>query len=105
MGLSISIVRRTVIGNMRMVIATVDFDSTYPTGGESLTLTDLGLNNIEFIMAEPNSGYVFQYDHANQKLKAYYGNYDQSSDGALTEVANGGDLSSVTGVRVIAIGR
>lgn len=105
MALSISTVRRTVIGNMRMIIATVDFDSSYPTGGESLTPTDLGLNNIEFIMAEPNSGYVFQYDHTSQKLKAYYGNYDQSSDGALTEVANTTNLSSVTGVRVIAIGR
>jgi len=85
-------------------IVKVDFDDSYPTGGESLAPSTMGFVGVYAVFAEPKGGYVFEYDYDNEKLKAYYGNYDQGSDGALTEVTNGADLSSVTGVRLVVFG-
>ncbi len=104
MALSIDIREQTIFGDKQVVIFDVDFDSSYPTGGESLPATDLGMSNIDILIPTPKSGYVFEYDYSNEKLKAYYADYDASSDGALIEVANTTNLSSVTDVRCIAIG-
>jgi hypothetical protein len=93
-------------GNVNAVVADIAFDSSYPTGGESLTKTDLGfVTGVEFLLAEPASGYSFEYDHTNEKLIARYADYDAAADGALIQVPNTTDLSAVTGVRVIAFGR
>lgn len=70
-------------------------DSSYPTGGEDLTRATLGFVNIENVTATNAGGYVFEYDRANQKLKAYW--VDTTVDGAaLAEVAAATNLSSVT---------
>lgn len=103
MVLTLSKVRSTIIGNMRLKIYDVTFDNSYPTGGESLTPADLGLNHIEAIIAE-GGAYNFGYDYTNEKLKAFYGNNDAASDGPLVEVANATDLSSVS-TRIVVIGR
>lgn len=60
--------RDTVWGNLRTKFRLVDFDSSYPTGGEDLTPGDFGLSAFQFIVAEPQSGYSFEYDRANEKL-------------------------------------
>lgn len=86
------------------VVKSFDFDSSYPTGGESLTASDLGLGSVVFVLAEPKAGYVFAYDYTNQKLLAYRGDNDAGADGPLVEVANGVNLSAVTGVRIFALG-
>lgn len=59
------------IGNKRAVRATIAFDSSYPTGGESLTAANLGLGTIEYIRIDPKAGYVFEYDYTNKKVLAY----------------------------------
>lgn len=85
----------------------ISFDSSYPTGGESLTAADLGFedNAANLIVLVPSkSGYVFEYDGANAKIKAYYGDNNNASDGPLIEVPNTTDLSAITDVRVIAFG-
>lgn len=80
----------------------IDFDSSYPTGGEAI---DISANErLAFVGAQPTSGYVFQWDAANQKLLAYYGDNNNAADGPLIEVPNTTDLSSLTGVRARAIG-
>jgi len=89
--------------NVGIVTGKISFDSSYPTGGESLDLTDR-LQTVLAVFIENKSGYIFEYDYTNKKVKAYYGNYDQTSDGALTEVANTTDLSSITNVRFVAYG-
>jgi hypothetical protein len=83
----------------------VDFDSSYPTGGESFTPADAGFPVIYALIAEPKSGYIFEYDYTNEKIKAYYCDYDSGSDDVLIEVANTTDLSAVTGVRLLVFGR
>jgi len=63
------------LGNMKMAIGTMKFDSSYPTGGESIAaaLARVGLNQAYFMTIEPNSGYSFVLDQDNQKVLAYKG--------------------------------
>lgn len=70
MALTLTRVRGTIFGGERVSVYDVDFDSSYPTGGESLTAADLGLRSIELVLASPKSGYVFEYDYANSKILA-----------------------------------
>lgn len=59
-------------GNKRAVTGTITFDSSYATGGESLTPANIGLGKIERItFNQAEDGYVFKYDYANQKVMAY----------------------------------
>jgi len=59
------------LGNKRMLIADVDFDSAYAFGGESFDYTALGFvraNTIKFIS---KGGYSFEYDYTNKKVKVF----------------------------------
>lgn len=87
------------MGQDRVFTATtVAFDSSYPTGGEALTVAQLGLSTLDAVWAPNNGAHSFQYDAANSKLLAY-----TNSDGA--QVANTTDLSALTAVTVYAIGK
>lgn len=85
-------------------IGTIAFDSSYAVGGESLTASDLNLRGVSFLLVAPKNGYVFEYDYANRKLKAYYGDNNNASDGPLIEVPNTTNLSTVTGAKFLAFG-
>jgi hypothetical protein len=85
---------------------TIAFDSSYPTGGEPLSTTDLGFKaQPSVVEIEPKAGYVFEYDFTNQKILAYYGDNNNASDGPLIEVPNTTNLATVTGVRVRSVGK
>ena len=71
MVLTISIVKTNFIGDQKRVIADIAFDNSYPTNGEPLTPADLGMYAIDFLNASPKLGYMFEYDYATKKLKAY----------------------------------
>lgn len=104
MALTVSAVRRTVYGNRRIVIANITFDSSYATGGESLTASDLGLTTIDHVSPGVSTGgYVTVYDHTNSKLLALYGDNNNAADGPLIDVASTTDLSAVV-VRVQVTG-
>jgi len=61
------------VGNINEVTATIDFDSSYPTGGESLTAADLGLRTFLTggVAIDPKSGYTFEFDYTNAKVLVY----------------------------------
>ncbi len=59
------------IGNRRAIEGTITFDSSYPTGGESLTAANIGLGVLKRIQFNPVSGYILTYDYANQKVLVY----------------------------------
>jgi hypothetical protein len=83
--------RTNVTGNRLTVALKITFDSSYPTGGETLDLTAY-VNNIETVMVETSGGFVFGYDRTNKKLKAF----EAGADGdALDEVDNATNLSTV----------
>lgn len=94
-----------IIGSnvVKMKPFNIDFDNSYPTGGESLDLSSYFKELIN-VQINPKSGYVFEYDYTNKKVMAYYGDNNNAADGPLIEVPNATDLSSLTGVRVIAWG-
>ena len=66
--------------------------------------TDVNLSSkIEFIDFSPASGYIFQYDYTNKKVKAYWPTTDSTAPNVAKEVANTTNLSTVT-VNFIAFG-
>jgi len=133
MALTLTVKDRTVFGNKRIVIVDVDFDSSYPSGGETLNASDLGLSSIDFV-SPPSSkdGYLFDYDYTNSKLKVFYpvkevadtlvidagtttvtstaanGDIISGTPGITRsvgeEVPNGTDLSALTAVRLFVFG-
>ena len=62
--------RDNVIGTRKMIVLDITFDSSYPTGGEALDLTDY-VGTIESVTIEQKDGYQFMYDRANKKVKVF----------------------------------
>jgi hypothetical protein len=58
------------LNNARMRTVKVTFDSSYAVGGESLTPTMFGLDELYTVIPTPSNGYTFEYDYTNQKLNA-----------------------------------
>lgn len=104
MSLAITVNDTTVFGDKRIVLASVDFDSSYPTGGEALTPANFSLDSIDLIVPTHKLGYLVEYDKANSLLKAFYFDYDAGADGAAIQVANATNLSGLTGVQLLVIG-
>jgi len=74
MALTVTINKTDTVGRyLKVKTGTITFDSSYPTGGESLSKSDLGFSSsVETFVASPNGGLVFEYDFTNSKLEAFY---------------------------------
>ena len=77
-----------ISNNVGIITGKISFDSSYPTGGESLDLTDR-LQTVLCVMFENKSGYMFEYDYTNKKVKVYYPTKSQSSNLAATVTITG----------------
>lgn len=71
MAASVTIKKRFKFGNGFGVVADVTFDDSYPTNGEAIAAAKFGLQSLDFVLPSPASGYIFEFDHANSKLKAF----------------------------------
>ena len=91
-----------VSGNIKYVIKDITFDDSYPTGGEGLSATQLGLEEVYIVLiSQKSDGYVVQYDYTNEKLEIY----EAGADGAaLDELGNTADASGIA-IRLIAYGK
>lgn len=91
-----------VSGNIKYVIKDITFDDSYPTGGEGLSATQLGLEEVYIVLiSQKSDGYVVQYDYSNEKLEIY----EAGADGAaLDELGDTADASGI-GIRLIAYGK
>lgn len=99
--IAVSNTERTVFGNKRIVFADLTFASTnYPTGGVSLTPSDLGLTGIDFMKVE-NASLVYKYDYTNKKLLAYAA---PSSPAATKVFVEAIDADPAETVKVFVIG-
>jgi hypothetical protein len=105
--MTIKIIRRIKFGNGFGVIAEFTGDKKaapdtgYPTGGYSVTPSQLGLHTVENVLAQsPASSSLWEYDLANNKLKILK---VTSSTGALEEVAGESDQSEAV-TRIVAFG-
>lgn len=107
MAATVTIVERIDLGNKEATICTWAWDATYPAGGEAATANQFGLSTISAVIpvSSNTAGFVYNWDSANNKLQAFYGNYDSTSDGPLIDIAVG-DTAMLTGVitTVLAVG-
>lgn len=91
--------KRISMGNKIMVLGSIAFDSSYPTGGESFDRTQLVLRDLDSIIFEDSGVFSFQYDYTNNKVKVF-----TAAAAPKAEVADTTDLSSLTVIRFRAIG-
>jgi len=111
MALTTTVVRRTVFGDRRVVIADHTFDSSYANDGEAIVggLATLGLKSVEWASYSQKAPakdtalvFGFNYDNTTPKVTAYW--VDTTTDGAaLAEVPDTTNLSTYT-ARAIYIG-
>lgn len=78
------------------LMGAITFDSSYPTGGEAIDLSNYFLS-IDTIFFGPNAAYYAVYNKSTGKVLVY-----NSAD--ATEVANATDLSTLV-LTFLAIGR
>jgi len=64
-----TLIKRFKIGNGYIAVADLTFDDSYPTNGEAITVP--GIKAIEEVLFPQISGYLFEYDRANKKVKVY----------------------------------
>ena len=107
MALTVSLNRPTVFGDAKVASGTITFDSSYPTGGESLTPALLGLTQVDTFVGQPaidaNGCVIPSLKRSTNVLFAYW--VDTSVDGAeMAEVADTTNLSGYT-FDFIAFGR
>ena len=72
----------------RLDYGTLAFDSSYPTGGESVSF---GFTPAA-VFIEPQAGYSFEYDHTNGKIKAFTPGKQLIVEEAVTVASNIGYL-------------
>jgi hypothetical protein len=104
MALVVTMKKMLKASNIKINTIDVAFDNSYPTGGETLTPQQMGLSNVEAVIPLNTKGYMMEYDAANKKLMAYYGDNNNANDGPMVEVADTTDLSAITAAKLICIG-
>lgn len=55
-----------------MISGTIDFDASYPTGGESATGITRYFRTCLRVICDGKSGYTFEWDKTNSKIKVMY---------------------------------
>lgn len=92
MAATLTVREQIPIGSSKVLeLGTVTLDNSYPTGGEAIDATgDLGYDTMIF----ESGTVVLNWDKANQKVIAYWGNAGTAS--VLPEVTATTDLSAVT---------
>lgn len=72
----------------------VTFDASYPTGGEAVLASDLGLPYVHFAICVPRGfGYLVQWDQANKKLMVF--RTGTGADTVLNEVSAAASLATL----------
>lgn len=69
MAISISNLQYHSAGNLHRRTGLITFDSSYPTGGETLTLNQIALDQLVDISFNQAQGYQLEYDYTNDKIK------------------------------------
>jgi hypothetical protein len=88
-------------GDLRVVIGTINFDSSYPTGGEAFPMAAIGALSLAALIVLPKNGYQFAWD-GNRTAPKVIAYQQSAATGALTQVPNTTDLSAVTAVQFVA---
>lgn len=102
----------TVWGNKRVKVRDITFDSSYPTGGEALVASDVGLSKIEHVIpngpAADSDGtggthaVLVRYDYSTSTIQAFEGGASANA-AVFDEKGDTESLANYT-VRVTFIG-
>ena len=100
MALTSTLLSQNVVGAQRLNVVTFTFDSSYPTGGETVVATDLGMRaRVDAIVpagAAPYGSGAYTVQWVSPKLKAI-----SLADGS--EAGNTTDLSGLS-INVLVLG-
>jgi len=93
---SVTISKRTVFGNKRVIYGTLSPSTSYATGGESYVVSKFALRSLEGLFVFPVAGYVPEDDPTNKKVKIRGQEPTNATSGviALSEVAATTNLSA-----------
>jgi len=88
----------------KIVTGKLSFSSSYPTNGEPCDMSKVFPTDLHMVIIEPKAGYLFFYDYANKKVKAYWTPAGHTA--VFAEITTATDLStSCADVRFLAIGK
>lgn len=91
-----------VDGSRKTVIGVITFDSSYATGGEDISLTQLGLTRLDWLELNAGIGYLPTWDGSVTAPKVLL--YRQTAaTSAFIQVPSATDMSATT-VRFHAVG-
>jgi hypothetical protein len=85
---------RGYVGDRRRTFGTLTLDTSYPTNGYAFTIPTLELQKLDMMTVLPASGFVFEVDYTNSKVKAFWGDNAGGASGPLIEVTNGTNVSA-----------
>lgn len=85
--LTVSITKSFKLDKQSARLATITFDNSYATGGESLTAANLKLSGINYITCQPTDQYTFEYDYAGADLEVFNTSADAVASGDLATVS------------------
>lgn len=100
MAVTIKVLTSTPLpGGQRMAHGSMLFDSSYPTGGETMNIESLGFKGggDPTVLVQPSTGYVFMHNQgtaAAGKVKAYY-TTNVHANAALVEVVNTTNINTI----------
>lgn len=108
MALTVNISRTDTVGRYtKYVTGTIQFDSSYATGGESLTGSDLTMpGKVEFVDIVPtgeDDAFMYEYDYTNSKVLVLYPTSNETPPGPALQVSGSTNLNGVI-ARFIAFG-
>ena len=101
LAITISVTRSYKIDRESVREGTIDFDSSYPTGGEAVTAANFNLSSIRWMdirnTADASGNYrQFEFVDASSNIKV--------RDASGNEIGNGTSLSTLTGVKFRVFG-
>lgn len=71
MAVTVTTKKRIKLGNAFAVLADIAMDNSYATGGEPVTEQQFGLTTLDLVLPSASSGYDFEFDHINKKMKVF----------------------------------
>lgn len=99
MALTLTKTHVTYEGDLKVWYGTATGDSSYPTGGEELSLTVLGFARRVVDVSvglSTATGHVGAWDASTTapKLLVFYGDYSEASDGVLIQIPNATNIAT-----------
>jgi hypothetical protein len=87
---------------LTLFVGTIALDSSYPTGGEAIDLSNA--ERLDVLIVAGGGGYIYEWDAPNQKLKLMIGDNNNAADAVAVEAANATDVSALTALPFVAVG-